>query len=973
MSIRPGPWISVPILIGLGWTRIWAAPEQFEGRPLSSVQFAPETQPLTFEQLLSLTPLRIGEPLHMSDVRAAIQRLYETGEYADIAVDATANGEGVNLRFLTQPNYFIGHVRVRGVPEPPNEGELLVATKLQLGTLYSSDQDKAAVERLDDIVRRNGFYHATVEPQTQLQPPVQQALVNFSIEPGRRAKFDGLMATGQMERTIQSILRTSGWKRFPGFLGWHDLTEDRLQSGLDNIRSWYPKHDRLLARVTLVNLDYHSATNTVTPVLTIDSGPPVVVRLKGASLSGGKLRGLLPIYEERSLDRDLLQEGTRDLAEYFQSQGYFHASVNYTLTEATNGSQFIDYSVDRGPKHKLVKLEIEGNHYFTTQTLRDRMTIIPATLVRYRHGRYNHAELERDLDSIRDLYRSNGFRDVQVTSQEMDNYEGKEGHVALIIHVKEGPQWFVSNLNVEGVADQDRVTMLLYSTSGEPYSDANIASDRDTILNFYFNDGYPDARFQFTATPAEEPYHMNVSYVVSPGPQVFVRHVLITGLERTRPDLVRNRIDLEPGDPLSQQKITGSQRRLYDLGIFARVDTALQNPDGEEPTKNVIYSIEEAGRYSINTGVGAEIGRIGGGTTSLDSPAGTTGFSPRFIFGVSRLNFLGLAHTISLQSLVSTLEQRALLTYLAPQFEGNPNLNLQFSGLFDISHDVRTFSARREEGSVQLGQKLTKANTLQYRFVFRKVNILGTPLVTPELIPLLSQPVRVGLISTSFIQDRRDDPIDPHHGIYTSIDLGLASQAFGSQTGFGRVVARNSTYYSLTKNLVLARSTNFGIIERYSGLPEIPLAERFFGGGSLSNRAFPDYQAGPRDLETGFPIGGNAMFVNTVELRFPLIGDNLGGVLFNDMGNVYSAVNKISLRFRQRDLQDFDYGVQSFGFGLRYRTPIGPVRADFSLSPNSPRFFGFQGTENQLLFGGGQAVVQRINVFQFHISLGQAF
>src|SRR5205085_3254649 len=106
--------------------------------------------------------------------------------------------------------------------------------------------------------------------------------------------------------------------------------------------------------------------------------------------------------------------------------------------------------------------------------------------------------------------------------------------------------------------------------------------------------------------------------------------------------------------------------------------------------------------------------------------------------GISRLNFFGLGHTVGLQTRVSTLEQRALLTYLAPQFEGNPNLNLQIAGLFDISRDVRTFSARREEGSIQLGRKLTKAKTVQFRYTFRKVNILGTPLMTPELIPILS-------------------------------------------------------------------------------------------------------------------------------------------------------------------------------------------------------------------------------------------
>ena len=164
------------------------------------------------------------------------------------------------------------------------------------------------------------------------------------------------------------------------------------------------------------------------------------------------------------------------------------------------------------------------------------------------------------------------------------------------------------------------------------------------------------------------------------------------------------------------------------------------------------------------------------------------------------------------------MEQRAQLTYFAPQFEGNPNLNLQFIGLFDISHDIRTFSARREEGSVQLGQKLSRAYSLQYRYTFRKVNILGTPLITPELIPLLAQPVLVGFVSTTFIEDKRDDPIDAHRGTYNSLDLALASNVLGSQTGFGRVVARNSTYYQLTKSLVLARTTTFSMIERYSGI-----------------------------------------------------------------------------------------------------------------------------------------------------------
>jgi outer membrane protein insertion porin family len=562
-----------------------------------------------------------------------------------------------------------------------------------------------------------------------------------------------------------------------------------------------------------------------------------------------------------------------------------------------------------------------------------------------------------------------------VTSEVIDDFQGKMGDIAVKIQILEGPQWKVSSLQLEGIDAVDRVPILgeIRSTLGQAYSDLSVASDRDNILDYYYNRGYPAAKFDFTAQTDDAAHTVALAFRVGPGERIVVRNVVIAGLEQTRRDLVEKRILLKPGDPLSQDELTEGQRRLYELGIFSRVDAVVQNLDGDEPAKTVLYSLGEASRYTFNFGLGAELGRIGGSTTSFDAPAGTTGFSPRVSFGIDRINLLGLGHTIGLQTRISTLEQRAVFNYTIPRFLGSSKFTLQFTALFDSSHDIRTFSSRREEGSVQLSQRATKSTTLQYRLVYRNVDIIGTPLITPELIPLLSQPVRVGVAGFSFIRDRRDDPIDAHRGSYTTIDLALAAVPLGSQTGYGRVLARNATYYRITKDLVFARSLSFGAIERYAGLADIPLAERFFSGGASSQRAFPDNQAGPRDDETGFPIGGRALLINTVELRFPLFGQNVGGVLFNDLGNVYTDLSSISARFRQKDLQDFDYGVQSLGFGVRYKTPVGPLRVDLSLSPNSPRFFGFQGTENQLLFGGGTQTNQRINVFQFHISLGQAF
>ncbi|MBV8819056.1 MAG: BamA/TamA family outer membrane protein, partial [Acidobacteriaceae bacterium] len=267
------------------------------------------------------------------------------------------------------------------------------------------------------------------------------------------------------------------------------------------------------------------------------------------------------------------------------------------------------------------------------------------------------------------------------------------------------------------------------------------------------------------------------------------------------------------------------------------------------------------------------------------------------------------------------------------------------------------------------------------------------------LVPQLQQAVRLGIISGNLVQDRRDDPADPHRGIYNSVDLSLATRYLGSQREFGRALIRNATYTRIGRKLVFARQTQFGVIAPYnppagiSANNSVPLPERFFGGGANSHRGFAFNQAGPRDIgepasadgkatePTGFPIGGNALLFNTVELRFPLIGANIGGVIFHDAGNVYSSIDKLSFRSTQRNLQDFDYMVHAVGFGIRYKTPVGPIRLDLAYSINPPSFVGFKGTYLQLLecnpavppTGVCVGVPQNLGHFQFSFAIGQAF
>jgi outer membrane protein insertion porin family len=965
---------------------------RWEGRTVSRIEFDPPQQPLPLEELNRLLPFKAGDALRMDQVRDAIQKLYATGRYSDISFQADPEGSGVAIHIATELNYFISGVNISGESEPPNRNQLITASKLELGGLFMEADVDQAVNNFQDKLRVNGFYNAGVQHRVDLRGETSEANIYFEIVTGARANFDGVELSGQVDRPLSSVIKSTGWHRGLGFIwlpGWRNVTESRVQTGVERLRKDFQKGDRLEAKVTLDKLDYHPEGNTVTPHLTIDSGPIVEVRTSGAKVSSSRLHELVPVYQERTVDRSLLVEGQRNLMEYFRSKGYFDSQVEFQQSDPETNRSLIEYSITPGTRHKLKHIEITGNRYFDAATLRERMYLQTASFLRRRYGTYSERLLQQDEDNIANLYRANGFPDVKVTHPPIqDDYQGQHGNLAVEIQVMEGTQWLVSQLTIEGVSaeDQEYLRSNLRSTEGQPYSEANIAADRDTVLGYFYNDGYPDAQFDSNQEAATEPNRMNVRFRVTPGVRQYVRGTLVRGLETTKPSLVASRIAMAPGDPISQSRIAQSQQKLYDLGIFAKVQTALQNPDGSEERKYVLFHLDEARKYSFNVGVGAELARIGGGTTTFDSPAGATGFSPRASIGVSRLNFMGLGHTVSLQTLASTLRQRALLNYVAPQFEGHESLSLSFSALFDYSKDVRTFAARRWEGTVQLAQKVSRANSFQYRYTFRRVTLDQNSLqITPGAIPLLSQPVRVGLIGGSFVQDRRDDPVNSHRGILNTVDLAYAWRGFGSQTTFTRLLLRNATYHPIRRDIVIARTLQFGYIQRFGGLPEIPLSERFFSGGASTQRAFPDNQAGPRDLLTGFPIGGSALFFHSTELRFPLIGDNIGGVLFHDMGNVYSGVTAVSFRFHQKNLQDFDYMVHSIGFGIRVRTPVGPIRGDLSFSPNAPRFFGFNGTRDDLLaippsepLCSLQAPLprcsnQKISWFQFHFSLGQTF
>ena len=959
---------------------------KFQGEMVRDIQFRGITGTNT-TMLRNLTLVKPGELLDRDALRESIIMLYSTGRFSTLHVEAApAEPSGITLTFVATENFFNGDVNVVGLNTRtlPRPHQLINASKLDLGALFSEDNLKRALERMTKVMGDNGYYQSVITYELKPHEDTRQMDMVFSVTPGDLARVGTVTIEGDTGIPQEEILDITKLK--PG----SKVKSENLTRALERLRKHYQKKQHLEAQVSLTRRDFRADSNTLDYTFEVEQGSKVVITTEGAKVPSGQLKKLVPVFQENAVDDDLLNEGRRNLRNFLQTKGYFDATVEVERRPVPDEDQVnIVFKIDQGQRHELGAIRIVGNKYFDEATIRERMTIQPKSWV-LTNGRFSQRMMSDDVASIKALYQANGFQDVKVDAALDDNYGSHSGELIVVLRITEGPQTLVQNLTIEGNNSftTEQLAPLLSSVSGQPFSDADIMNDRDALTFFYYNRGFPDVQFESSVKPVEgHPYRMDLTYKIAEGQRVDVDRLIVTGLEHTRPYILNRQIRIGAGDPLSQAAMVESQRRLYNLGIFNQVDMAVQNPEGIEPKKNVLFNLSEAPRWTFRYGGGIEFAT--GNTPAINNPQGTAGVSPAGVLEITRLNMFGRDQTLSLRARVGLLTRRGLISYEAPRLFKSENWRFILSGFYDNTVNVNTFTSERLEGSFGAQQRHSRVTTFLYRMSYQRVRVDPASLVIdPNLIPLYSRPVRIAMPSFTWVRDTRDNPVNSRKGSYNLLDMGLATSALGSESNFGKILFQNSTYYTFHKKWVFARNTQIGIEHPYGtnyypggSATAIPLPELFFAGGGNSLRGFAINQAGPRDLETGYPIGGQGLFVNNVEIRtppvlLPYVGDDLSFVFFHDMGNVFATANQILsglVRFQQPSISacappnstvacNFSYNPQAIGIGIRYKTPVGPVRGDISYNFNPTRYPVRE-----------QGTVETLKHFNYFFSIGQTF
>jgi outer membrane protein assembly complex protein YaeT len=975
-----------------------------------------------------------GKPLAREDVQKSLRQLFATGLFETIAVEGRRDGDGVALVFRGAPRTFVGTVSVDGARGATMNTQLERSSQLAAGTRITPARLNQALEQMRRTLAQNGFHEPGITQALTPHPAEQLVDIAFQVVSGPQARVGSVQVAGD------SGMSAEEFRHHAHLRAGQRVDHDTGNRALAGVLKHYQGQNRLEAEIKLESDQYDAATGKANYRFSANQGPVVRVQVEGAGMSPERVKRVIPIFEEGTVDEDLLNEGNRRLRDYFQGLGYFDVKVNHEQQSPSAEQEVILYRVQLGPRRRVQRVWVAGNHYFDSATLQLLLSVHAADALD-RHGAYSQALVSADINALQAVYQNNGFSKVRVTAETSNSENGapdaslsakeKTAPLSVTYRIEEGEQLRVGTVQLQGNehGDAKRLMPLLNTTVGQLLSPQNLAGDRDALLTDYLSRGFDQVRVDVTQqVEAADASKVDVVFRIAEGQQIFVRKVLLTGLHYTRPDTVARAITLHAGDPLNETALAETQRNLYEFALFNQVDTAVENPTGGEAYKTVLLQASEARRWALTYGLGfeAQTGtpqnncRGIASTGAYCSPTGKTGVSPRVLVDITRNNLFGREQSASLRGTYGLLEQKVDLLFQNPHFEGNRNFGLTFSGGYANSQDVTTYVASRLQAGVRWtehfntpGSGISKANTLVYEYSFRRVKVAEDSLqVGPFALTALSTASRVAGPAVTWIRDTRDSPLDAHQGTYTSFQEFLSAEPFGAQAEFNRLDVSNSSYYSFDKGrFVLARNTRYGQ-ERVFGNPEdelIPLPERLYAGGPTSLRSFSINAAGPRDPETGYPIGGTGALINSTELRLPppilpWLGDTVSFVLFHDMGNVFANASDAwasALRVRQPNRDtckvltpppatdptatpagptnstgpqgecSFNYFSHAPGVGLRYHTPVGPIRLDFSYNLNPPIYpviFNYS-----LSIPGSSPHVGQADHFNFFFSLGQTF
>ncbi len=554
----------------------------------------------------------------------------------------------------------------------------------------------------------------------------------------------------------------------------------------------------------------------------------------------------------------------------------------------------------------------------------------------------NKSEFLKDLIRIHVLYQRHGYFDARLESYSIQPADG--GAVEVSFTVSEGEPTRVDSLRVEwleeveGVPRGEDLRDRLPLVEGGIFTEADVQASRDSLEAIHKNRGYAFARVLMEYRIRKDERRAQVVYSVASGDVYYIGDTEIRGYDEGDDELLVRQLKFRRGDRYDRQDILDSQRRIYELALFRQVEISPQLESVRGDTVDVRVTVTPAPTHLVRLGIGY-------GTE--DQFRARASWLDRNLFGQSR--------QLEVRGLYSQLEREGAVTYRQP-FAFVPGLNYMASAF--LRYEVEpNYTVERTGATTRWGYRVSPRINTRYALTAERADFsdFDEGALIPELGREFVNPSRLLYVDLGVTYDDTDSLFRPTRGHTARLTYQVAFPVLGADYAYQKATVELTRYQQVKDGWVLAMKVLPGAIFTYSGDPEaggdgrVPLFQRLFAGGASSVRGYGRRELGPKidpdgpaEDEDPEPIGGKALLETSVEMRFPLRG-NLRGAAFVDAGNVWSDVDDWSL-------SDLEYTP---GMGVRYSTPVGPVRLDVARRMSD-----------------GEEFLPR---WVFHISIGNAF
>jgi outer membrane protein assembly complex protein YaeT len=559
---------------------------------------------------------------------------------------------------------------------------------------------------------------------------------------------------------------------------------------------------------------------------------------------------------------------------------------------------------------------------------------------------FDRSKLETDLKRIEAFYVDRGFPDARVTGFDA-KLNDKQDAVDITVTVSEGPPVRVAAIDFVGfdvippahLADLKKRTPLKV---GQPRDRQLVVSTHELALNELRDHGFPYAKVTPTEDDGPDGKAATLSFVAEPRKAARFGPVEISGNKSVGDNVIRRELAYKPGDLYRRSLVQDTQRRLYGMELFQFANVQALNQEVEPVEVPTRITLAEGKHQRVNFGVGY-------GTEE----------KARVDAEYHELNFLGDARSAGVHVRWSSLDRGARLDFKQPYFF-NPHLSLgaeaqQWYTYTPAYRSVVSGGKATVTHRVSVKTSWSLSITSEHDRSTIADAVLGDLSLRNSLIALgldprtNSQSGTLNAVGLDIQRSTADSLLNAHRGYQIAFHTEQAGRLVPGTFNYIATSIDLRHYLPINDQLVLATRAQAGSINPGGNSENnVPFSKRYFLGGATSVRGWGIYELSPL-TSSGLPIGGDSMVAGSVELRAVLHG-NFGGVAFLDAGNVWPAAWGVKLA-------DLHYAV---GPGLRYQTPIGPVRFDF----------GYQLNPIPGLLVNGTPQTRRWRV---HFSIGQAF